>query len=479
MKKLVNRMIGQIRLWWVMRDVTIQNTATGSVISAFDNLKPEEAATVQSLNSRSAGGFIKNLTHVLIQGFKSFMKKFYAGYGHKSIADCGSTTIAADNISMLAAKGLQDWWGYNGQETSTRYIDVTGLGFVDPLGTTKSGKIMERWFVFYDESLKPVIEHLKKVRPKTEKEDSGKWETMLEKRAYDILGAFLPAGTRTNASAHMTLRQFDDKLDWMMQNPLPEIAEVASTMHSVLETKYPSTFKKQKRYLQSEEYRARFMKEDYYVTIESNKQAIDVLLRHHAHLRFQSNFYLESLLEHRYKKAVSTRPPKTELPKIINQCASYRMEFLIDYRSHRDLQRQRSATQETPLLTMDIGFEEWYLDQLPYEIREKAERLIASQTKYILSLTDNALIRQYYIPMGFRVFDAFTVSLADLIYIIELRTPTTVHPTARRIARLAYATLKGMLPEWFVIHADTSEDDLSIKRADHDILIGGKSFSKM
>jgi thymidylate synthase ThyX len=51
------------------------------------------------------------------------METFYVGYGHASIADCGSTTIFIEGISILADKAIQDWQLYSGQETSTRYID--------------------------------------------------------------------------------------------------------------------------------------------------------------------------------------------------------------------------------------------------------------------------------------------------------------------------------------------------------------------
>lgn len=135
-----------------MKLFTIKLTSFGAKITFWDELEPEESAMVQSLNSRSAGGFWKNLWTVAKEGYEKFMSKFYSNYGHKSIADCGSTTGAFDDISMLAAKEIQNWWAYNGQETSTRYIDVTGLGYVDPVGTVESKAIMERYFVFLQRS---------------------------------------------------------------------------------------------------------------------------------------------------------------------------------------------------------------------------------------------------------------------------------------------------------------------------------------
>ena len=80
--------------------------------------------------------------------------------------------------------------------------------------------------------------------------------------------------------------------------------------------------------------------------------------------------------------------------------------------------------------------------------------------------------------MGYKVFNRFTLGLADLVYIIELRTPTTVHPTARIIAIKAYERLLSFLPESFVIYAETKPDELDIKRADHDLFLNGKRVSE-
>ena len=456
-------------------------TSFGANLTFWDELEPEQSAMVQSLNSRSAGGFWKNFLIVMKEGFEKFMAKFYSNYGHKSIADCGSTTGAADNISMLAAKELQNWWAYNGQETSTRYVDVTGLGYLDPVGSEVSKQIMERWFDFYKKALQPTIDHLKTIRPrKTEgekPEDEEKYNVMIEKRAYDVLGSFLPAGTKTNASCHMELRQWDDKLAYMIHHPLPEIAELAKEMLSILTERYPSTFDKKKVYEDSENYRKEYEKEFAYVISKiTMEEGYEVKTKG---FLLRKNFQDDTLIQEEYRKLLETRPPKTDPPKILNEAGSYQLQFLIDFRSHRDWQRQRSALQRVPLLTTKNGFETWYLQQLPETVRIEAERLLIEQSVAVDTLPCDTITKQYYIAMGYTVFNVFTVSLADLIYIIELRTPTTVHPTARRVALQAYEALKQVLPDYVKIYAETNADDFNIKRAEQDLFLDGKRISKM
>ncbi len=457
---------------------TKAGTTFGAKITVWDEMEPEESAMVQSLNSRSAGGFWKNLLLVIKQGAGNFMEKFYSNYGHKSIADCGSTSAAFDDISMLAAKEVQNWWAYNGQETSTRFIDITGLGYIDPIGTEESKAIMERWFSFYKKALEPTIAHLKTIRPrkidgeKPEPED--KYNTMIEKRAYDVLGSFLPAGAKTNASCHMELRQWDDKLAYMTHHPLAEISELARKTLEVLQERYPSTFIKKKVYEESEEYRKKFEKDFAYMF--PHEKEINLVEKTFMGFHFQKNFFYDRIMNQTYRELLETRPIKTDVPKIINELASYRIEFFIDFRSHRDLQRQRSALQRVPLLTTKFGFEKWYLDQLPDDIRKEAIQLLDQQEKDIALLCADEKIQQYYIGMGYKVFNTFTISLADLIYVIELRTGTTVHPTARVIALKMFAELKEQLPQYVTIHADTSIDDFDINRANQDIFFEGKSL---
>jgi hypothetical protein len=199
--------------------------------------------------------------------------------------------------------------------------------------------------------------------------------------------------------------------------------------------------------------------------------------------RFHKNFQHDIILNE-YRELFEGRPDKTEIPRILNEAASYRLEFLMDYRSHRDIQRQRSAIQRVPLLTTEFGFEEWYLNQMPEDLRTEALEFIRKQTERIANLTDKdgspvlAINKQYYMAMGFKVYESFTVGLADLIYILELRTLTTVHPTVRNRMIEVYEWVKTVLPEFVTIQANTSKDDFDIKRADQDIFIGNKRVSE-
>ena len=86
------------------------------VIDGHDVPSPEDTAMLHALYSRSPKSVQEHLKQVREKGSSAFHKKFYVGFGHKSIGDCGTTSIFIENVSMLAAKAIQDNPLYNGQE---------------------------------------------------------------------------------------------------------------------------------------------------------------------------------------------------------------------------------------------------------------------------------------------------------------------------------------------------------------------------
>jgi thymidylate synthase ThyX len=135
-------------------EVIILNT--GAVIG------PESGAMLQALHSRSTGGLESHLKILSEKGSDNFMKNFYVGYGHKSIGDCGSTSIFIEGVSMLVAKAIQDSPLYSGQESSTRYIDFQIQPFKNPSGTKEGETVLENWRTFYSKSMNITKEYLKK-----------------------------------------------------------------------------------------------------------------------------------------------------------------------------------------------------------------------------------------------------------------------------------------------------------------------------
>lgn len=415
----------------------------------IDELKPEDVAMLQALYSRSAESVEVHLAKVKASGSGKFMEQYYVGYGHDSIADCGSTTLFTEGLSILADKVLQDWCLYSGQETSTRYVDMTEQPIIDPLATPASKQILDDWMSFYISASEPLKEHLRQLYPRQTDEDVKIYEKAIKARSFDILRAWLPAGITTQLSWHTNLRQAKDKLSLMLHHPLPEARQVANELLAKLKEHYPSSFS----YLldeQREAYREETMEElGYYQA----KQPVD--------FAYKINLDKDELAE--YNEVLASRPPKTCLPIFLNELGNIRFDFLLDYGSFRDLQRHRNGVCRIPLLTTKIGFNEWYLLELPEDLRKQGETLLVKQKSAIAALVADDVTKQYYTAMGFNVTCRVAYPLMPTVYTIELRSGKAVHPTMRRIAHKMHDALSQELPN-LKLHCDLEASDWDIKR---------------
>jgi thymidylate synthase ThyX len=214
-------------------------------IFVYDEFSPEDTAMMQALYSRSSQSVVEHVEKVKQAGSGKFMEKFYVGYGHASIADCGSTTIFIEGISTLCDKAIQDWPLYSGQETSTRYVDMSKQPVIDPIGTDQSKAILDEWMSFYIDSQLPMEEFLIQKYPQKEGEDEIIYKKAIKARVFDILRGFLPAGITTQLSWHTNLRQAWDKLALLRHCPLQEVKQIAEDILLKLKEKYPNSFSHQ------------------------------------------------------------------------------------------------------------------------------------------------------------------------------------------------------------------------------------------
>lgn len=423
-------------------------------IFLIDELKPEDSAMLQALYSRSAESVETHLNKVKASGSGKFMEQYYVGYGHASIADCGSTTLFIEGLSVLADKIIQDWSLYSGQETSTRYVDMTKQAIIDPLGTSASGQILKDWMTFYVFAGEPLKAHLRELYPRQADDDEKVYERAITARSFDILRAWLPAGITTQLSWHTNLRQASDKLSLMRHHPLPEARVIAEALYLKLQEHYPSSFC-HKLVDQQEIYRHDTMNDLAYYEA---KEPVD----------FACQINLDKAELAQYNSLLQKRPPRTCLPIVLNELGNIRFDFLLDYGSFRDLQRHRNGVCRIPLLSTKFGFNDWYLNELPADLRHQGETLLAKQITAINALEATGVDKQYYTALGFNVTCRIAYPLMPAIYTTELRSGKAVHPTMRRIAHKMYWALRQELPE-LKLHCDLEASDWDVKRGLHTI----------
>jgi thymidylate synthase ThyX len=488
---------------------------------------PESNAALQALYSRSPKSVVEQAEKLGRNNFSgSFMERVFIGYGHESVGDLGYTTLYFEGVSFLAEKAIQDFTLYVGQACSSRYIDFSKQAFINPYDVSKitdmeeppqKGKIDEIHALlreFYTDSQDPLFEHLAKQFPNPTPEDSdgtAVWSKTIKARVFDVLRGFLPAGATTNVSWTVNLRNANQRLILLSHHPLEEVRIMARKAYIALYEEYPNSFRK-----------------EYYEVFLQQQQATTggehiVAASEHVRLEGRELFASMTEYEHFYDGPPSIAPcnlywndasegyfsvegledlwvgdsegqrikraPLAKHKKLWRERVD--IDFDIDFGSYRDLQRHRNGYCSMPVLETDYGVEEWYYLMLPGELQAKANQLMQkvtalyNETLYegtgvtqddiwkmdqsspvYKTLQNRKHALQYVLPMATIVSVGLEYSVAESVYVAELRSGKTVHPTLRVVAqKLAHCLEDAKIQ----VYADYEPDGWSLKRGTQDI----------
>ncbi len=423
---------------------------TGAIIDA------EAEAMLQSLHSRSTGGLWNHLKILAEKGADNFMEKFYVGYGHHSIGDCADTTIFIEGVSMHAAKAVQDNSLFRGQESSTRYLDFSKQPFIDPTKSEKGKYLLEKQRQFYIDAQEPTRETLRELYPIGEGEKQNIYEKAIDARAFDITRSLLPAGASTNLAWHTDLRQAADKLLFLMHHPLKEVRNMASSVKEALAKHHTHSFGHD---IPSET-------EKYQDLIADNYYYHDPQCPLEPTVDFKN---IDRSELDKFNELFKKRPPKTGLPKFVGQIGTLDVKYQLDFGSFRDIQRHRAINQRLPLLTKELGFNKWYVNNLPEKISNKLPEHLKTIENSIDELKVSRKEQQYFIPMGYNISNRFTGDLPATIYMVEIRDSRFVHPTLQKVAH----NIKKQIEENLGIrlNVDPEPNRFDVKRGQQDIIL--------
>jgi len=390
-------------------------------LQKFDN--QEVQARCCALFSRSHKPLDEQAAKATVEQAEAFAKTYVVGYGHNSINDCGSICASLERISMIAAKFIEDYPLFNGQESSTRYIPFDIADFEDvvesPYEVDDPRLQLQRDLMDFYREAKPVQVAFIASENGIADLDSEPQDVQRSIRAksFDILRGFLPAGCRTQVAWVTTFRQAVERIEMMLRHPLPEIKEIGRRLQESCLEMYPGAFcgLEKDSHIESADawYDDEFW-DEYHLALVPVPDAVFV-----PEEGFKSKQYAD--------RPVSKRVP------INANLLSHEIEIVaqIDYGSWRDIHRHRNCAQAFPLLTAG-EFEPFYIDNLAPELKPRATRLV-NRTKKIC-FTEGYL-DQYAIPMGFMVTYSARWSISQAAYVLELRSKPSVHPTVRRLIK--------------------------------------------
>ncbi len=485
----------------VIYTMMTESQAMVHLVEPVAEITPEELATIQAMYSRSNKSIINRFIDLLFnenleQTTSRIVGDVHKGYGHASIGDLGSFVLCYEGVSMLAAKAIQDTQLYDGQEASTRYItfDKQPFLFVNKQGSLNvsndqnndvASLLQESWRHFYLEAVPIVRDGLFYKYPWEDQKNvlgedgEGDYKRAINARAFDIIRGYLPAGCSTNLAWYTSIRHCADHVAWMRCHPLREVRNIAQVTQQLVEVVYPTSFHGRGFYEMRESYKTEFMQQQYY---------LEDLLSPNIASWYSDTLLDKELLAKKWSQVILNRPHGQEMHYSIGETGTVRFDALLDFASFRDQQRHRAVIQRQGLVSDKYGFHDWYLDNLPDIVREKAEKLLTDNLQIIKELINNGEIdkfeAQYLYPMGMKIPTTIVGHIGKVLYMVELRAQTSVHPTyhenAYDFAMCIKKTLSKTLSvpdEEIPLYVDSAVGQFSIKRGSQTIFFKGKAIS--
>lgn len=412
---------------------------------------------------------------------RAFHEKWVVGYGHASVAEHAVVHLAAEDVSILCAKAIEDARLASYTEKSTRYVVFTSDSFVTPPELSASSRdayeaACRNLFNTYIKMMPIVTEAVTARSP-------GASKAAIQAQACDTLRGLLPASTRTNVGITANARALATMITKMASSPLGEVRATAEQMTAAGRVVTPTLLK----HVGASTFRAKPKPRvdervggAAWLAAPSPSTARIITYQAAALARVAlaliddgdpdvAGNQLNWLRNHPFEakaivdEAMAGRGPHDPAPRAFEH-ATITAELVLDYGAYRDLQRHRLLSPTVPRLTCDLGF------KVPDLVRElglglayRAAMIRAAGVWKQLAAEDPH-VAQYVVPLGFRVRVLWTLNLRELFHVVELRSAKQGHPSYRRVAQDLYMGAVAVLP-WLhdLVRVDLS--DYALARA--------------
>jgi thymidylate synthase ThyX len=417
---------------------------------------------------------------VAVNRAEEFYERVLVGYGDDSVAELAGAHVAVEQVSMLAAKALEDSRiGLSPLEKSTRYVRFDRPGsdgrYLYYRGEELADPVYERaadaLFQTYSGLVEPTTQAIRERFPQESGETDRAWKSATRAKALDLLRGLLPAGALTNLGLFGNGRAFEYLITKLAAHELPESRRVAADLHRELSLVVPAFVRRalDDRYgLPAAERMAKVRErvaklspsprsgervgergvEAVVRLVEYDRDAerkvVAAALFPHSNLPLDDQTadpeaVLEALLGDRANRR--QRPPRAL------EHAEYTFEITANFAAYRDLHRHRMLTQERQLLGTELGFlVPQGIAELGIEdaYRRAADQAGAAHTQLETEL--GPALAQYVVPMAFHVRWYFRANLREVYHLCELRTTPQGHPDYRWVAQEMFKRVSEVHP---------------------------------
>ncbi len=412
-----------------------------------------------------------------IKKAQNFYDRILDGYGDDSIGELGGAHLALENISMLAAKVIEDARiGGSPLEKSTRYIyfdqKVNGeyLFYQEPIIMTSAYRDLylqtcNSLFETYSRLIPPLTAMIEKKFPRDHSISKMAYTASLRAKVLDCLRGLLPASTFTNMGLFGNGRFFENLIQKLHIHNLAEMQDVGKKAYQELEKVIPSFVRRAEVSHKHQISFARFHEE----MQAEIKQVAELQAKEVGGIKKPGIYLIQHDPEAVYKVGASllfghTKGSLQDLEKLCKEMpeeafftlldtacscrenrrhkspralehATFTFEILADFGIYRDLHRHRMLTQERQLLSCEYGYfipSEIMGTDLEKEYIQAMEKAKQAYDEIVTELPEEA---QYVVPMAYNIRWYFHVNLRALQWLCELRSSPSGHPNYRYVAQ--------------------------------------------
>lgn len=420
---------------------------------------PELNAIEQAKYSRSLSSIQDRIKEIEsetdIIKLKETLKKYYLSWNHASVGDLGDSTIFIEDVSLLLPQIIQDNQLYNGIECSTRYIDFSKSSFYHV--SKEADNIIKQWFNLYNYTKPLIKEALEKEFPLTNEKDFVKRENFIESKSCDICRSLIPIAAKTNFSWKTSFRQIREYLLSLRYHPNKEAKDFSEKLYKKMCETYPYAFGDTSSFFKHKEnfsvYNNFFYDNEEIFMKKVNSNGYDISYDYFNSEDFKEYIYHEDEIKYRIRF--------DKFSKNLNRFGNIIIDMQLDYGSFRDIHRHRNCSIPLPIVGLHLkNINQWYLDEFKKYLGDKyhdLENAINQILSDIEKLNLNIYEKQYVYPLGINVPITITTSISQLVYILELRSSKTVHPTLRKLIINIGKDIQQEFPS-FLFYLDLEED---------------------
>ncbi|MCB1118947.1 MAG: FAD-dependent thymidylate synthase [Chlamydiia bacterium] len=412
-----------------------------------------------------------------IKKAQNFYDRILDGYGDDSIGELGGAHLAIENISMLAAKEVEDCRiGGSPLEKSTRYIYFDQkvkeeyLFYREPILMTSAYRDLyidtcNHLFETYSALIPKLTQIFEEKIPHDPETSQAAYNASLRAKVLDCLRGLLPAGTLTNVGVYGNGRFFEGLIRKLQCHSLTEMEEVGKRSFDELSKIIPSfvrragqnhhTFQGQRNFTETQTSELSQIAFEHVHPPQQEAQPGVKLIYHEpdapykvaaallfpfSEQSYEELFtYCQDLSDEEIGRileagASGRESRRHKSPRALEH-ANFTFEIVADFGIYRDLHRHRMLTQARQLLNCSWGF------YTPEEIRGTdleppyVEALQKAKEAYDTIAHELPEEAQYVVPMAYNIRWYYQINLRALQWLTELRSSPAGHPAYRYIAQ--------------------------------------------